>query len=36
MWSDVKRLVTYGFNKKVALSNEIDALGAEVEMVAEL
>jgi len=36
MWSDIKRLVTYGFNKKVALSNEMDALGAEIKMVAEL
>lgn len=34
MWSDIKRLVKYGFDKKVALSNEMDLLGAEVEMIA--
>ncbi len=36
MWSDIKHLVTYGFNKKIAVAQELDALGAEIEMVAEL
>lgn len=36
MWSDIKQLVDYGFKKKVAMSNELDALGAEIELVAEL
>lgn len=36
MWSDIKRLVTYGFNKKVALSQELEALGADIKLVAEL
>lgn len=36
MWTDIKRLVRYGFNKKVALSNEMDAMGDTVELVAEL
>lgn len=35
MWSDLKRLVRYGFNKKVALSQEVEALGADIEIVAE-
>lgn len=36
MWTDIKRLVRYGFNKKVALSNEMDAMGDAVELVADL
>jgi D-alanyl-D-alanine carboxypeptidase (penicillin-binding protein 5/6) len=36
MWTDIKRLVRYGFNKKVALSNEMDAMGEAVELVADL
>ncbi len=36
MWSDIKQLVTYGFQKKVALRNELDALGAEVKLLAEM
>lgn len=36
MWSDIKYLVKYGFAKKVALSNEMDVLGAQIEMIADL
>ncbi|MCF8055978.1 MAG: serine hydrolase [Desulfocapsa sp.] len=36
MWSDIKQLVNYGFKKKIALNNELDALGAEVELLAEM
>jgi len=36
MWSDIKRLVTYGFNKKVAISEQMEEIGTAVEMVAEL
>ncbi len=36
MWSDIKYLVKYGFARKVALSNEMDTLGSDVEMIAEL
>ncbi len=36
MWSDIKHLVTYGFNKKTTVSQKLDALGAKIEMVAEL
>ncbi len=36
MWSDIKHLVTYGFNKKVDISQKLDALDTKIEMVAEL
>jgi serine-type D-Ala-D-Ala carboxypeptidase (penicillin-binding protein 5/6) len=36
MWSDIKQLVNYGFKKKVAMKSELDALGAEVELLAEM
>jgi len=36
MWSDIKQLVKHGFNKKVALSNEMDKMGDAVELIAEL
>jgi serine-type D-Ala-D-Ala carboxypeptidase (penicillin-binding protein 5/6) len=36
MWSDVKRLVRYGFQKKVAMSNELDAFGDDIELLADL
>lgn len=36
MWSDIKRLVTYGFQKKVAMSSELDAFGGDIELLAEL
>ena len=36
MWADIKRLVTYGFQKKVAMNNELDAMGADTKLVAEL
>ncbi len=36
MWADIKQLVTYGFQKKVAMSNELDAMGADIELLAEL
>jgi serine-type D-Ala-D-Ala carboxypeptidase (penicillin-binding protein 5/6) len=36
MWSDVKQLVTYGFQKKVAMNDEIDAFGGDIELLADL
>jgi len=37
MWSDLKRLVTYGFNKKIAMSRELDSPGDNtIKMIAEL
>ena len=36
MWSDIKHLVTYGFQKKVVMNLEIEAMGADIELVAEL
>lgn len=36
MWSDIKQLVTYGFQKKVALTTETHAMGADIELLAEL
>ncbi len=36
MWSDIKRLVDYGFKKKVAMSNEPEAPGSTVELLAEM
>ncbi len=35
MWSDIKRLVTYGFQKKIAMSREADS-GGSIELVADL
>ncbi len=35
MWSDIKRLVTYGFQKKVVLNNETHSMGGEVELIAD-
>ncbi len=36
MWTDIKQLVKYGFKKKIAMSSEMEKMGAEVELVAEL
>jgi D-alanyl-D-alanine carboxypeptidase (penicillin-binding protein 5/6) len=36
MWSDIKRLVEYGFKKKVAVNEEIQGLNVKVEIIAEL
>jgi len=36
MWSDLKRLVKYGFNKKVAMARELKSAGGNIKMVAEL
>lgn len=36
MWSDIKRLVEYGFQKKIAVNEKMPALNSEIELVAEL
>lgn len=36
MWSDIKQLVKYGFQKKIAMSTELDAMGGDIELLAEL
>jgi D-alanyl-D-alanine carboxypeptidase (penicillin-binding protein 5/6) len=36
MWSDIKRLVAYGFLKKIALSNELNAPGDAIKLLADL
>ncbi|MBU0960177.1 MAG: hypothetical protein KKH60_01520, partial [Proteobacteria bacterium] len=36
MWADIKRLVEYGFKKQIAMSDELDTLTKDTEMVAEL
>lgn len=36
MWADIKQLVTYGFQKKVAMASELDAMGGPVDLVADL
>lgn len=36
MWIDIKRLVSYGFKKKVALNNEMVVPGSTIELLAEL
>ncbi len=36
MWADIKRLVEYGFQKKIAMSNEHDTLTKDTELMAEL
>lgn len=36
MWSDIKRLVTFGFQKKLALSSEPGATGDDIKLLAEL
>lgn len=36
MWSDIKYLVRYGFNKKVAMSEEPDLSGGDIKLVAQL
>ena len=36
MWTDIKRLVEYGFQKKIALSDELDSLIENTELVAAL
>jgi len=36
MWSDIKRLVEYGFKKKVAMNEQMQNIGAATEVVAEL
>ncbi len=36
MWSDIKRLVTYGFQKKVAINQKTEAMGTDIELIADL
>ena len=36
MWSDIKRLVEYGFQKKIAMKQQVENLGASIELVAEI
>lgn len=36
MWSDIKRLVEYGFKKKVAMNDHMQDIGATTEAIAEL
>ena len=36
MWSDIKRLVEYGFQKKIAMKQKMEKLGASIELVAEM
>ncbi|AGF78396.1 D-alanyl-D-alanine carboxypeptidase [Desulfocapsa sulfexigens DSM 10523] len=36
MWSDIKQLVTYGFQKKVAMTREREVMGGDIELIADL